>query len=80
MKTKFSAAYEDDDSMDGTEVLRDEGEKQLEREMLDEAAKRAPAFNISETFSFAKEVRFDYFPFMRELRAHSCPLDKYLGT
>jgi nucleoporin NUP1 len=67
MKTKFSAAYEDDDSMDGTEVLRDESEKQLEREMLDEAAKRAPAFKIPETFSFAKEVRFNYFLLFEEL-------------
>jgi nucleoporin NUP1 len=56
MKTKFSAAYEDDDSMDDVDVPQGESEKQMEREMLDEAAKRAPVFKIPEGFSFAKEV------------------------
>jgi nucleoporin NUP1 len=56
MKTKFSAAYEDDDSIDDVEVPQGESEKQMEREMLDEAAKRAPVFKIHEGFSFAKEV------------------------
>jgi nucleoporin NUP1 len=55
MKTKFSAAYEDDDSMDDVEISQGESE-QMEREMLDEAAKRAPIFKIPEGFSFAKEV------------------------
>lgn len=55
MKTKFSAAYEDDDSMDDVELSQGES-KQVEKEMLDEAAKRAPIFKIPEGFSFAKEV------------------------
>ena len=55
MKTKFSAAYEDDDSMDDVEISQGESE-QMEREILDEAAKRAPIFKIPEGFSFAKEV------------------------
>ena len=61
MKTKFSAAYEDDDSMDDVEILQGESAKQLEREALDEAAKWAPVFNIPEGFCFPKEVSFCLF-------------------
>jgi nucleoporin NUP1 len=57
MKTKFSAAYEDD-SLDDVEVLQGETEKQAEREVLDEAAKPIPVFQIHEGFSFANEVCF----------------------
>lgn len=62
MKTKFSAAYEDDDSMDDIETPQGENEKQVDREVLEEAAKRAPIFKIPEGFSFAKEVCFYLFP------------------
>ncbi|KAF9459346.1 hypothetical protein BDZ94DRAFT_1312456 [Collybia nuda] len=52
MKTKFSAAYEDDDPMDDEGDQEDERRK--ERAMLDEAAKRAPLFEIPQGFTFAK--------------------------
>ncbi|KAF8894394.1 hypothetical protein BD779DRAFT_1668917 [Infundibulicybe gibba] len=53
MKTKFSAAYEDDgdDVMDGGE----EHERRQEYDALEAAAKQAPIFNIPPGFSFAKE-------------------------
>lgn len=55
MKTKFSAAYEDDDPMDDGEGDQEE-ERRKERAMLDEAAKRAPLFEIPKDFTFAKVV------------------------
>ena len=51
-KARFSAVYEEDadDAMDDDET------RQKEREMLEEAAKKAPVFNIPADFSFAKDV------------------------
>ena len=54
MKTKFSAAYEDDDPMDDAEVLPDRNEKQAERKVSEEAAKGTPVFKAPDGFSFAK--------------------------
>jgi len=51
MRTKFSAAY-DDDAMDDGE----EAEWRKEKETLEEAAKRAPTFKVAEGFTFAKGV------------------------
>ncbi|KAF8078175.1 hypothetical protein FPV67DRAFT_1464451 [Lyophyllum atratum] len=57
-KTKFSAAYDDDDAMDDAEELDPEAiERKKEREALEEAAKRAPVFQIPAGFSFAKEIK-----------------------
>ncbi|KAG5645041.1 hypothetical protein DXG03_007220 [Asterophora parasitica] len=56
-KTKFSAAYEDDDFMDDDELDPEAIERKQEREALEEAAKRAPIFQIPEGFSFAKETQ-----------------------
>ncbi|KAF5324549.1 hypothetical protein D9611_004477 [Ephemerocybe angulata] len=49
-KLKFSAVYEEDgdDAMDGDDEAR-----QRERDMLEEASKKLPAFNIPAGFSFA---------------------------
>lgn len=51
-RARFSAVYEDDvdDSME------DDGNRRSEREELEEAARRAPAFSISEGFSFANDI------------------------
>ncbi|PPQ66838.1 hypothetical protein CVT26_009617 [Gymnopilus dilepis] len=51
-KARFSAVYEEDadDAMDDDET------RQKEREMLEEAAKKAPVFNIPADFSFAKDA------------------------
>lgn len=58
-KAKFSAVFEDDDdTMDDGE----QDERRKEKEMLDEATKRAPVFEIPAGFSFSKEVRFSIFP------------------
>ena len=54
IRMKFSAAYDDDDAMDDGE---EEAERKKEKEMLEEAAKRAPAFKVAEGFTFAKDVR-----------------------
>jgi nucleoporin NUP1 len=62
MKTKFSAAYDDDDIMDDGEGDQEE-ERRKEREMLDEAARRAPVFEIPKDFTFAKVVSIYSFPF-----------------
>ncbi|GLB35172.1 hypothetical protein LshimejAT787_0207370 [Lyophyllum shimeji] len=57
-KTKFSAAYDEDDAMEDAEELdADAVERKKEREVLDEAAKRAPVFQIPEGFTFAKEIQ-----------------------
>ncbi|RDB21356.1 hypothetical protein Hypma_011384 [Hypsizygus marmoreus] len=56
MKTKFSAAYDDDETMEDIEGDL-ERERQKERDLLDDAAKRAPVFQIPEGFSFAKETK-----------------------
>ncbi|KAF9452818.1 hypothetical protein P691DRAFT_147756 [Macrolepiota fuliginosa MF-IS2] len=47
-KAKFSAAFDDED-----EAMQDNDK---EREMLEEAAKKVPAFNIPAGFSFAQDV------------------------
>ena len=51
-RARFSAVYEDDvdDSME------DDGNRRTEREELEEAARKAPSFNIPEGFSFAPSV------------------------
>ncbi|KAG6333832.1 hypothetical protein ID866_5264 [Astraeus odoratus] len=50
---KFSAAYEDeDDEMDDARVA--------EQKMLEEAAKKAPVFDIPAGFTFAKEVGVEF--------------------
>jgi nucleoporin NUP1 len=49
-KAKFSAAFDEE----GDDAMVDEDK---EREMIEEAAKKAPAFNIPAGFSFAKDVR-----------------------
>jgi nucleoporin NUP1 len=46
-RTKFSAAFEDD----GDDVMADQ-----EKEMLEEAARKAPVFNIPAGFNFPKDV------------------------
>ena len=51
-RARFSAVYEDDvdDSME------DDDNRRTEREELEEAARKAPSFNIPEGFSFAPSV------------------------
>ncbi|KAF5386936.1 hypothetical protein D9615_001713 [Tricholomella constricta] len=56
-KTKFSAAYDDDDAMDDVDLDPEAIERKKEREALEEAAKAAPVFQIPEGFSFAKETK-----------------------
>lgn len=48
-RAKFSAAFDDD----ADDVMM---EQDKEREMIEEAAKKAPVFNIPAGFSFAKDV------------------------
>lgn len=50
-KAKFSAVFEEE----GDEAMLDEDR---EREMIEEAASKAPAFNIPAGFSFAKDVSY----------------------
>ena len=51
-RARFSAVYEDDvdDSME------DDGSRRTEREELEEAARKAPLFNIPHGFSFASDT------------------------
>lgn len=55
-RAKFSAIYEDDvdDSME------DDGNRWTEREELEEAARKAPLFNIPYGFSFANDTSVCY--------------------
>lgn len=53
-RAKFSAAFEDD----GDDAMADQ-----EKEMLEEAAKQAPVFNIPAGFTFANNVGQFYFSF-----------------
>jgi nucleoporin NUP1 len=56
-RARFSAVYEDDvdDSME------DDGNRRTEREELEEAARKAPLFNIPHGFSFANDTSVCYF-------------------
>ncbi|KAG5651525.1 hypothetical protein H0H81_008337 [Sphagnurus paluster] len=56
-KTKFSAAYDEDEAMEDDELESEAILRKQEREALEEAAKRAPVFQIPEGFSFAKEAK-----------------------
>ncbi len=49
---RFSAVMEDED-----DAMDDDGTREAERKMLEEAAKKAPTFNVPAGFSFAKDVR-----------------------
>jgi nucleoporin NUP1 len=56
-RARFSAVYEDDvdDSME------DDGNRRTEREELEEAARKAPLFNIPHGFSFASDTSVYFF-------------------
>ena len=56
-RARFSAVYDDDvdDSME------DDGSRRNEREELEEAARKAPLFNIPHGFSFANDTSVCYF-------------------
>ena len=58
-RARFSAVYEDDvdDSME------DDGNRRTEREELEEAARKAPLFDISHGFSFANDTSVCFFVF-----------------
>ncbi|PSR88866.1 hypothetical protein PHLCEN_2v5015 [Hermanssonia centrifuga] len=48
---RFSAVMEDED-----DAMDDDGTREAERKMLEEAAKKAPTFNVPAGFSFAKDT------------------------
>ncbi|KDR81385.1 hypothetical protein GALMADRAFT_206917 [Galerina marginata CBS 339.88] len=51
-KTRFSAVYEEEPD----DIMDDNENRQKERQMLEEAAKKVPVFTIPPDFSFAKDV------------------------
>ena len=56
-RARFSAVYEDD--MDDS--MEDDGNRQIEHEELEEAARKVPLFNIPHGFSFASDTSVCYF-------------------
>jgi nucleoporin NUP1 len=69
-KSRFSAAYDEDDAMD-----EDNDARQKERQELEDAAKKAPAFSIPPGFSFAKNVSNNILPILLVL---TYPLFRHL--
>jgi nucleoporin NUP1 len=54
---RFSALYDDDD---GDDQMQDDSERKMNDTLLNEAAKKAPIFDIPSDFSFANVVRFKH--------------------